>query len=180
MSQLDTLAKSMSAGTPAREVIRDPITLQSTVNGSLVTVQRNSIAHAELAQGENGMLVKAYNPTGRSKAFTSGVGFNTDGTIKGREHLIQKPARSPGNDVQNISPAMAAVRNRGEDSTEDQSSENEVALQEANDATSRAQLEAADAKQAQATAEAELAEMKAKMREMNKSSATVATAVKKR
>lgn len=188
MSQLDTLAKSMSAGTTSREVIRDPITLQSTVNGSLVTVQRNSIAHAELAQGENGMLVKAYNPNGRSKSFTSNVGFNSDGTIKGREHLIQQPARTPGNDVRNISPAMAAVRSRG-DSVEGSmvqegtNPEAEIALQEANDALSRSQLAEAEAKQASVAAEAENAELKKQLREMKSTQAVrtaATTTIKKR
>lgn len=113
MSQLESLSKSMNGGNVQREIIKDPITLQSTVNGSLVTVQRNSIAHAELAQGENGMLVKGYNPTNRSSSFGVGVGFNPDGTIKGREHLIQPQAtRAPGADVRTISPALAAVRQR--------------------------------------------------------------------
>jgi hypothetical protein len=154
MSQLETLAKSMSAGTVAREVINNPITLQSTVNGALVTVQKNSIAHAELAQGENGMLVKGYNPQNRGRVFAAGVGFNPDGTIKGREHLVGQPQRVPGADVTAISPAQAAVRARGNEAwapaaevgvQEDASAELEIA--DANDRAAQAGLATAEANQ---------------------------------
>jgi hypothetical protein len=155
MSQLETLAKSMSAGTVAREVINNPITLQSTVNGALVTVQKNSIAHAELAQGENGMLVKGYNPQNRGRVFAAGVGFNPDGTIKGREHLVGQPQRVPGADVTAISPAQAAVRARGNEAwaggQEAQSvvetSSAEVEIADANDRAAQAGLLTAEANQ---------------------------------
>lgn len=161
MSQIETLAKSMSAGTVSREVINNPITLQSTVNGALVTVQKNSIAHAELAQGENGMLVKGYNPNNRTRSFGVGVGFNPDGTIKGREHLIGQPSRVPGADITAISPAQAAVRSRGtfapaEGSVQEDPSISlaEQAAEEANDRAAQAGLVAAEANQKLAASEA--------------------------
>lgn len=166
MSQLETLAKSMSAGTLPREKINNPITLQSTVNGALVTVQKNSIAHAELAQGENGMLVKGYNPNNRTRSFGVGVGFNPDGTIKGREHLIDPSTRVPGNDVKMVSPAIAAVRARGEfpqESEQVQEQGNEAEIAEANDRASRAQLETAEANQKLAEAAKKEAAMAAEI-----------------
>jgi hypothetical protein len=181
--QLGALAKSMNVGTPSREVINNPVTLESTVNGALVTVQRNSIAHAELAQGENGMLVKTHNPNGRSRMFNAGVGFNADGTIKGREHLIQQ--RTPAKDVQNISPAQAAVRARGGDNSETTVVEDpalaaaEVELAEANDKVEKARLQEAEAKQAAAAAEQENVELKRQLREIKAAQGT-ATQVKKR
>lgn len=182
MSQLETLAKSMSAGTLPREKINNPITLQSTVNGALVTVQKNSIAHAELAQGENGMLVKGYNPNNRSKSFASGVDFNPDGTIKGREHLI--PQRTPGNDVKTISPAQSAMRLRGEPgqngSVNEIDTASELAVQEANDLAAKAQLETAEANQKLAAAEAEAAEMRKRLREMKAEQGSKVQQIKKR
>jgi hypothetical protein len=164
-----------------QEVINNPITLQSTVNGALITVQKNSIAHAELAQGENGMLVKGYNPNNRTKAFGVGVGFNTDGTIKGREHLI--PQRTPGNDVKTISPAQAAMRLRG-DSTQDGPVEvdtaSELAISEANEATARAQMAEAEANQRTVAAEAEAAEMRKQLRDLKAEQGSKTQQVKKR
>ena len=183
MSQLKTLAESMSTGALPREKINNPITLQSTVNGALVTVQKNSIAHAELAQGENGMLVKGYNPNNRTRSFGVGVGFNTDGTIKGREHLIDPSTRVPGNDVKMVSPAMAAVRARGEfpqqaqEQVQEQGNEAEIA--EANDRASRAQFETAEANQKLAESEAKAEAMAAEIAALKAAAADPKTATAK-
>lgn len=190
MSQLETLAKSMSAGTLPREKINNPITLQSTVNGALVTVQKNSIAHAELAQGENGMLVKGYNPNNRTRSFGVGVGFNSDGTIKGREHLVDQPTRTPGNDIKLVSPAVAAVRARGKFPQQAHAQEpvqeqgNEVEIAEANDRVSRAHLETAEANQklaaARALSEAQAAEIAALKAAASDSKSAPVKQIKKR
>jgi hypothetical protein len=173
MNQLDALTAKMNSGTVAREVISDPITLESTVNGARITVQRNSIAHAELAQGENGMLVKGINS--RSKAFNVGVGFNKDGTIKGREHLIK---RTPGADVRNVSPAQAAVRARESAQelvenavveTSQALADAEAQIAEANDKASKAQLEAAETKQQLAALEESQANLRKQLAEARSS-----------
>jgi hypothetical protein len=165
MNQLDALTSKMNSGTLPREVIRDPITLESTVNGARITVQRNSIAHAELAQGENGMLVKGVNA--RSKAFSVGVGFNKDGTIKGREHLMQ---RTPGQDVRTVSPAQAAVRSRETaqemaDAATEATAAAELAVSEANDKAAKAQMETAELKQQMAAMEESQANLRRQLGE---------------
>jgi hypothetical protein len=109
MTGIQSLYKAMEQASPQARVekISDPITLQSTVNGALVTVQRNSIAHAEMAKGENGMLVRIHNPQNRSRGVSPGVDFK-DGVI----------VREGGSSTQKttvIAPAaQAAIRRRQE------------------------------------------------------------------
>ena len=91
------------------EKINDPVTLISNVNGAKVTVQRNSIAHAELAKGENGMLVKVHNPHNRTRGVSPGVAFK-DGVIVREPMVVQG-----GSQVTTIAPAaQAMIRQRDE------------------------------------------------------------------
>jgi len=109
MSGIQGLYKAMEQANPNQRVeqINDPITLESTVNGARVTVQRNSIAHAEMAKGENGMLVRVHNPTNRSRSVSPGVDFKDGMIVRDGQPSTQTTVIAPA--------AQAAIRRRQAD-----------------------------------------------------------------